>query len=283
MSRRVVIVGLGQMGRWFERFFVEHGCSVRGLDAGDWTEAPDHLSVCDLALVCVPIAVTEEVIGAIGPHLPRAAVLADITSTKRAPVAAMLGAHAGPVLGLHPMFGPDAASLRGQTIVSIPAREPGASAWVLDLFRHAGAAITEATADEHDRAMIQVQALRHFATLALGAFLAERDGASERSLRFSSPIYRIELSIIQRLLAQDAALYADIMLASEERRETIAAYAERVAELAGVVTRGDRAALIGAFEQAAERSEMDRDRVGTETKLLIDTLAEHIAGNTLGP
>ena len=50
------------------------------------------------------------------------AVLADVTSVKAGPVSAMLAAHPGPVLGLHPMFGPDVGSLSAQRIVSCPAR-----------------------------------------------------------------------------------------------------------------------------------------------------------------
>jgi chorismate mutase/prephenate dehydrogenase len=36
---------------------------------------------------------------------------------KNGPLQAMLAAHQGPVLGLHPMFGPDSGSLAKQVVV----------------------------------------------------------------------------------------------------------------------------------------------------------------------
>lgn len=272
-----MVIGWGEMGRLLGGVFERGGCAVQGIDEDGWSGAAVALEHADLALVCVPIDRTASVIAHAGPLLGAGAVLADITSTKVEPVRAMLKSYGGAVLGLHPMFGPGVRSLRGQTVVAVPARDESGSRWVLDVLRADGALVTLANAETHDRAMVSVQAIRHFATLALGSFLAERGEASEASLAFSSPIYRIELSLIQRLLAQNPALYADIILADPERVEAIAAYAERVGELASLVRAGDRDGLIAAFERASERSDMDRDRVLRETQLIIDALAESIA------
>ncbi|MFO6426374.1 hypothetical protein ACLBOM_11150 [Escherichia coli] len=38
---------------------------------------------------------------------PKDCILVDLASVKNGPLQAMLAAHDGPVLGLHPMFGPD--------------------------------------------------------------------------------------------------------------------------------------------------------------------------------
>jgi len=54
------------------------------------------------------------------------------------------------VIGLHPMFGPGAVSLRGQTIVAVPARcAPTTLERLLSIFRDQGAAITLTTAEDH--------------------------------------------------------------------------------------------------------------------------------------
>ena len=49
-------------------------------------------------------------------------LLADLTSVKRAPLAKMLEVHKGAVVGLHPMFGPDIASMAKQVVVRCDGR-----------------------------------------------------------------------------------------------------------------------------------------------------------------
>ena len=79
---------------------------LRILDRDDWAEARSLAAGIDLCLLAVPIDATPAVARQIGPHLPAGCILADITSLKRAPLEAMLESHAGPVIGLHPLFGP---------------------------------------------------------------------------------------------------------------------------------------------------------------------------------
>ena len=55
----------------------------------------------------MPINQTQQVIQSLD-YLPKECILADVTSIKAQPLQAMLEVHDGPVVGLHPMFGPDA-------------------------------------------------------------------------------------------------------------------------------------------------------------------------------
>lgn len=57
-----------------------------------------------MVIVSVPIHVTEQVIAQL-PPLPSDCILVDLASVKSGALQAMLAAHDGPVLGLHPMFG----------------------------------------------------------------------------------------------------------------------------------------------------------------------------------
>ena len=67
-----------------------------------------------------------------------------------------------------------------------------------------------------------VQALRHFATFIFGRFLYQRRINLNRTLEFSSPIYRLELDMVGRLFAQDPELYSEIIFATPERPEAFA-------------------------------------------------------------
>lgn len=248
----VLVGGAGGMGRILQRLFAADGREVRILEKDDWDRADEILRGAKLVVVSVPIDVTTDVIARLGPMLDADAVLSDVTSVKRAPVEAMLAAHAGPVAGLHPMFGPDVTSLERQVFVYVPARDPEASAWLETLLRREGASVVTTSAEEHDRAMGIIQALRHFTTYAYGVFLAELHPDLRQIMAMSSPIYRLELEMVGRLFAQDPHLYADIIMANDENARLIRAYVESLAPELELVLRGDRDAFVEHFGRARD-------------------------------
>ena len=101
IQKIVVIGGAGALGRIFVDMFKRSGYSVELLEQNDWPNADTILSDAGLVLVAVPIKLTESIISKL-THLPVDCVLVDITSTKQKPLAAMMAAHKGPVLGDHP-------------------------------------------------------------------------------------------------------------------------------------------------------------------------------------
>jgi len=236
----VIVGGDGAMGRLLGDRFSRSGYEVRVLEADDWGRAPDLLTGAGLVLVSVPIGLTAEVVAQLGPLLPPDALLADITSRKAAPVAAMLAAHAGPVLGLHPMFGPTVGSLAKQVVVDCGGRDHEAGRWVLDQFAIWGAKVVAVTPEAHDHTMGVVQALRHFTTYAYGVHLAEEDVDLEAVTALSSPIYRLELAMTGRLFAQDAGLYTDIIFGSRHGLELAERFLERLQEAVDLYRAGDR-------------------------------------------
>jgi chorismate mutase/prephenate dehydrogenase len=114
--RPVVIVGGdGQMGRLFEKMLTLSGYQVRTLEKEDWARAPELVADAGMVIVSVPIHVTEQVIAKL-PPLPSDCILVDLCSVKAGPLQAMLSTHAGPVVGLHPMFCHDSGSLAKQVV-----------------------------------------------------------------------------------------------------------------------------------------------------------------------
>ncbi|MDF1564656.1 MAG: bifunctional chorismate mutase/prephenate dehydrogenase [Deltaproteobacteria bacterium] len=251
-GRPVVIVGgAGQLGRLFASFFERSGYPVRILEVEDWPEAAGRVAGAGLVLVAVPIDRTLEVIERL-PPLPPDCVLADLTSVKRAPLSAMLAAHAGPVVGLHPMFGPDVRSLAKQVVVVCEGREPGACRWLLDQLALWGAVLRKEAPEGHDRAMELIQAMRHFTTLIYGAFLARQQADLDELQRLSSPIYRLELAMVGRLFAQSPDLYADIILSASGLPALLEAYRETLDGLLTLVREGSREAIIERFDTVAD-------------------------------
>ncbi|MFS2225349.1 bifunctional chorismate mutase/prephenate dehydrogenase [Pantoea sp. B65] len=247
--RPVVIVGgRGQMGRLFEKMLTLSGYQVQILDKGDWDQAESMLSNAGMVIISVPIHLTEQVIGEL-PKLPDDCILVDLASVKNRPLQAMLAAHSGPVLGLHPMFGPDSGSLAKQVVVWCDGRQPEAYQWLLEQIQVWGARLHRISAVEHDQNMAFIQALRHFATFAYGLHLAEENVQLEQLLALSSPIYRLELAMVGRLFAQDPQLYADIIMSSGRNLELIKRYHQRFGEAIKLLEQGDKQAFIDSFRR----------------------------------
>jgi len=159
----------------------------------------------------------------------------------------MLERHSGPVVGLHPMFGPDISNIAKQVVVYTPGRKPEGYNWLLQQLRVWGAVLTEKTAQQHDQLMQLIQAMRHFSSLVYGVHLAEEQADLRQLLELSSPIYRLELAMVGRLFAQNAELYADIMLASADVTQVLQRYQHRFNRLSHLLAAKDKAGLMAEF------------------------------------
>ncbi|MFH7524552.1 bifunctional chorismate mutase/prephenate dehydrogenase [Aeromonas sp. A5] len=250
LGKVVIIGGQGQLGRLFGNLFSLSSYRVETLEQEDWPRADEILADAGLVMVAVPIDITCQIIDRLG-NLPAHCLLVDVTSVKEAPLEHMLAVHKGPVLGLHPMFGPDVASLAKQVIVCCQGRDAAASQWLLDQMTIWGARLQQVEAKAHDEAMTLIQALRHFATFAYGWHLSREQANIDRLLHLSSPIYRLELAMVGRLFAQDPHLYADIILSSPQNLAMIRRYYQNFGEVLGLLEQGDRAGFIDAFSQVS--------------------------------
>ncbi|WP_017317599.1 bifunctional chorismate mutase/prephenate dehydrogenase [Mastigocladopsis repens] len=245
-----IIGGRGRMGRFFTQQLTAAGHNVSILENEDWEYADQLLSSAELVMVCVPIKWTVDVIKRAAQYLAPTTAVCDITSIKTEPVQAMLEYHPGPVMGLHPMFGPNVNSFAGYKVVACPGRNDDSFEWLLDFIKTNGGEVIVSTPEEHDYMMVIIQATRHFSRFSVGVFLAQEGIDIERSLSMSSPSYRQEIDIIKRLFAQSPQLCVDIMLATQDRCHAIATLADTYNRLAKLVARGERAALIQEFETA---------------------------------
>ncbi|MBC3767212.1 bifunctional chorismate mutase/prephenate dehydrogenase [Neptunicella marina] len=242
----VVIGGRGALGRVFVDMFERSGYPVTVVEKQDWQQADSIFANASLVIVAVPIAITEQIIQQLH-NLPKDCILADITSIKQKPYQAMMVAHNGPVVGLHPMFGPDVPSLVKQVIVICDGREPGAYKWLLEQMHIWGATLYHTTPQEHDQAMAFIQVMRHFSSFVYGNHLRMEDPSLTQLIALSSPIYRLELAMVGRLFAQDPALYADIIFNNKDSIALLKRYRDRLDEALTLVERGDKAAFIKQF------------------------------------
>lgn len=248
----VIAGGCGGMGRIFTRYFESSGYKVFGFGHLGWDKLDEYLEHAGVVIVTVPIDLTVEVIEKLGPHLNPHMILCDFTSVKTPAVEAMLRCHKGPVLGLHPMFGPDIKSLVKQVIAYVPARDEAASAGLVEQMKLWGARLYKCTAEDHDHAMSIIQALRHFTTYCYGVFLADLNPDLHKILELSSPIYRMELMMVGRLFAQNPRLYADIIMSSRQNCELITSYVQSLKPELELVAKADTEEFTRRFLKARE-------------------------------
>ena len=249
-----------------------------------------YLQQADWCIISVPIDVTAKVIAEVAPYLRADCILSDLTSIKEMPVTTMLRYHAGPVVGLHPMFGPDTFSLVKQVVVTVPGRFPERCAFISEQLQLLGAHVVLCSGAAHDQAMRIIQALRHFTTIAYGNFLRtiatsagdETTSAATSSdsqatgsdstatdsdsatmgrasasfiahlMELSSPIYRLELLMVGRIFAQDPHLYCDIISASEHNLDLIKRYVQAAANCLELLENHNKAGFIDEFEQTTD-------------------------------
>ncbi|GLX79295.1 T-protein [Thalassotalea insulae] len=249
--RKVVIVGgAGQLGQIFVDLFQRSSYQVATLEQADWPQSDKILADASVVIVAVPIRITANIIQQL-KHLPQDCILADITSIKESPVYEMMKVHTGPVVGLHPMFGPDVSSLIKQTIIVCQGRQAEQYQWLLEQFQVWGAKIYPIEASTHDRAMSMVQVMRHFSTIAYGYHLMTEGADIAQLVEMSSPIYRLELIMVGRLFAQDPILYTDIIFSNQDNIGMMKRFAYRFLELLEDVEAGDKEAFVTMFDQVS--------------------------------
>lgn len=247
----VVIGGKGQLGKIFVDLFTRSDYEVDIIEQEDWCNSDSILSNASVVIVAVPIRLTTTIIQKLS-NLPEQCILADVTSIKESPLYEMLKVHKGPVVGLHPMFGPDTTSLVKQTVIACEGRQPEEYQWLLQQIEVWGAKIYPVDAPSHDQAMAMVQVMRHFSTIAYGYHLMTEGADISQLLEMSSPIYRLELIMVGRLFAQSPVLYSDIIFSNSDNVSMMKRFAYRFLELLEDVEMGDKESFVGMFNQVSD-------------------------------
>lgn len=227
-----IIGGTGGIGRWFAEFFRGKGYPVHVTGRRTGMSLPELAEACRAVFVSVPIGATIDMIRLIGPLMKKDALLADFTSLKAAPVGAMLESSVAEVVGIHPLFGPDAASLSGQNIILCPARGSGWASWLKKVFTEGGAVVTETSPEMHDRKMAVVQVLSHLGTISLGLTLKELGEDLNGLEKFSTPVFRQRIKMIEKVF-DHPQLYTEIIRGNPNSQEVMSVYKKILSQVSG--------------------------------------------------
>lgn len=207
----------GRMGQLFCARSREAGIAVRELSRPLTPELlARELPGADLVVLSVPADAVPQVAGLAAAHLDGRQVLADVCSVKVRPVQAMCAAYAGPVVGAHPLFGPDPGPGRNRVALAGGRGEAAravAEAW----FTAMGFPCFATDPETHDRAMALVQSLNFVTTVAYLATLAEHD----ELLDFLTPSFDRRLVAARKMLTEDSAMFSALFEANPFAQEAV--------------------------------------------------------------
>lgn len=272
---RVLIVGgEGRMAQRFSKAFCERGWVVESLDRDGPRDSQSLVAAADIVMVAVPMHVVCETIESIAAHVREDALLCDINSLKQNVCDTMRRHGRCEALGLHPMFGPTVGTFRRQKIVVCRVRSGPRSEWLLREFGHMGVELIECSPQDHDHMMAVVQVLVHLATIVMGCALRDCNTSIEESLRFTSPIYRLELALVGRLFAQNPDLYAEIMMTNPHGDEIRRHFLEAASTLDTILANGDRERFRKLFSEVSDYFAGFAGEAMELSNTIIDTLVK---------
>ncbi len=216
LHRCCVIGSRGRMGALFVSRLQATGREVAGLDQPlEKQRLAAVLPGQDLVLLAVPAPVLEDVLIRCAEYLTPEMMLVDICSVKVLPLAAMLKHHAGPVVGTHPLFGPEPD--QDARVAVTPGRGDQSLAAIQDLLAGLGFTPFLTTPETHDRAMAAVQGLNFVTTCAYLSALA----GDESLESFLTPSFSRRLEAARKMLIEDAAMFANLFEANPYSQDAV--------------------------------------------------------------
>lgn len=255
--RSVAIIGArGQMGALFAQRSKELGLDVRALGRPlDAAMLARELKGVDLTLLSVPVPAMAETAQRCAEHLQATQILADVASVKVLPLADMLKAYDGPVVGTHPLFGPQPPA--GARVAVMPGRpestaDQEACSTVSAWFEAMGFPCFASTPQEHDSAVAMIQGLNFVTTVSYLAALARQ----EHIERFLTPSFMRRLEAARKMLTQDSELFTTLFETNPSSQDAVRRYRNFLHVAAG----GDMDLLV---QQAAWWWRHDADDLDT--------------------
>ena len=203
-----IIGGTNGLGAAFADAWRQAGHTVRVAGRNSKQTPQDTAKWAQILIIAVPIAQTSQVIQRLGPLMPADALLADMTSIKAQPVADMLAAFSGSVVGTHPLFGPQNLAPNARVALCEGRNVHSNDPRIQSLF---GQFQTKwIPTEQHDQIMATVQAANHLATLAFASAAANSGVSLSQLHAFATPSCQRLLEAAQHMFEAQPRLFSAI-------------------------------------------------------------------------
>jgi prephenate dehydrogenase len=254
-----VIGGSGKMGRWIAAHLIKEGYRViiagrnqqrleevkRQLDIQVNT-CTDAVDCADIVILSVPPDSFEDVVREIGPLILPEQMVIDITSIKTVPVNNMHKyIKKGLILGTHPMFGPGARDITGNTFVLTPVneREQAFARRVEKYLKSKNARVIFATPEEHDEMISLILGLSHLMAIVTADTMAGtkilKKAADTGGITFDALLH-----VAGAVISEDPEFYASLQMNLPQLPQFAEMFAARAQQWANIVGNKDREQFI---------------------------------------
>ena len=133
----------------------------------------------------------------------------------------MTRAYNGPVVGTHPLFGPEPKEDDVRvTITPSEGCDADSAAVVEELFTRIGCEPFCSTAEEHDKAAALIQGLNFVTSVSYLALLADK----ENVMPYLTPSFERRLKAAEKMLTQDAELFEGLFEANPSSQDAVRSY-----------------------------------------------------------
>lgn len=258
LSKRMLIIGgNGRMGMWLCKFFASRGHRIRIYDQGENPQFPVEKDLgrgvrdAEVIVLATPISVTAELLDQVLAMNPTAVVL-DITSIKTPLVPVLRGwtAKGAKVCSVHPMFGPDTASIIDRNVVIC--RCGSAEATELARLLVDGANIIEIEVEEHDPLMAYVLGLSHAVNIAFFEALRNSGRPFEELNQAASTTFKRQVESARNVAEENAQLYYEIQHLNPFNKDALEYLQKAVNDLKEAAVKGDKDAFERMMREGRE-------------------------------
>jgi prephenate dehydrogenase len=254
-----IIGGSGKMGRWIANHLLKEGYRViiAGRNQERMEEVKHQLDVhintpvdavdcADIVILSVPPDSFEDVAREIGPLVLPEQMVIDITSIKTAPINIMHKyIKKGQILGTHPMFGPGAKDVTGNTFVLTPTdeREQAFAGRVERYLKLRGARVIFATPEEHDEMISLILGLSHLMAIVTADTMSGtkilKKAADTGGITFNAL-----LNVAGAVISEDPEFYASLQMNLPQLPQFAEMFAGKAQQWAKIVGSKDREQFI---------------------------------------
>ena len=229
----------------FIRLLAEQGHSIKLFDidaskaravaerhGGEYSDSfPEAVSWADMVLICATTETVPGIIAEVEHHRDPDTIVCEIASFKSKTIPALRQSGGARTLSIHPMFGPEIASFRGETFAVVTVNDSSKET------EQARAIFPEAKlvsldSETHDRCMTSVLSLPYFMNLAFARVLAEEDLALMREL--AGPTFNVQISVTQSIVGESPDLIRSLINDNEFSWPLIERFTEEIDELSAL-------------------------------------------------
>lgn len=168
----------------------------------------EAVSGADLVLICATTETVPGIIAEMGPPIDPDTIVCEIASFKMKTVPVLRQSGGVRPLSIHPLFGPEIPSFRGETFAVVTVNDSS------DEMEAARTLFPEARlvpldAETHDRCMATILSLPYFMNLAFARILAEGD--LPLMMELAGPSFEVQTSVAQSIVGESPDLIRSLI------------------------------------------------------------------------